>query len=187
MEKKKKLTAKQRTFVDEYLVDLNATQAAIRAGYSQRTAKEIGCQNLTKLNIAAAIDKAIMARSARTKITVDRVLKELARLAFANMFDYVRVNSDGLAYVDLSDITRDQFAAVQELNIDQYLEFENDEAREVKKVKLKLADKRSNLELIGRHLKMFTDKIEHGGELTLGQIVKDIQGRKHGILPPGED
>jgi len=71
-----KLTAKQQRFVEEYLIDLNATQAAIRAGYSPESAKEIGCENLTKPNIKAAIDKAMAERSRRTGITQDRVLRE---------------------------------------------------------------------------------------------------------------
>jgi len=63
-----KLTNKQKRFVDEYLIDLNATQAAIRAGYSEKTAKDIGCQNLAKLNIQAAFENAIAERAERTKI-----------------------------------------------------------------------------------------------------------------------
>ena len=68
------LTAKQQTFVDEYLVDLNATQAAIRAGYSKKTAKEIGHENLTKPHIAAAIEAARGDRQGRTLIDQDYVI-----------------------------------------------------------------------------------------------------------------
>lgn len=74
------LTDKQRRFVDEYLVDLNATQAAIRAGYSQKTAGQIGEQNLKKLEIAAAIQKAQAARAKRTEVTQDEVIKDLREL-----------------------------------------------------------------------------------------------------------
>ena len=69
------LTAKQRCFVEEYLVDLNATQAAIRAGYSEKTAADIGCENLTKPNIQQAIAEAMQARSERTEIEADQVLR----------------------------------------------------------------------------------------------------------------
>lgn len=68
------LTHKQQRFVDEYLVDLNATQAAIRAGYSQKTARQIGEENLSKPDILAAVDKAMADRSERTKIDQDYVL-----------------------------------------------------------------------------------------------------------------
>ena len=70
-----KLTLKQQVFIDEYLVDLNATQAAIRAGYSEKTAKEIGAENLTKLNIQNAIAAAMEERSVSTKITAEKVLQ----------------------------------------------------------------------------------------------------------------
>ena len=70
----KPLSTKQRRFVEEYLVDLNGTQAAIRAGYSPRTARQIASENLSKPDIADAIAEAQAARSQRTQITADRVL-----------------------------------------------------------------------------------------------------------------
>lgn len=72
-----KLTPKQTRFIEEYLVDLNATQAAIRAGYSVKTARKIGSENLTKPDIQAAIQIAQLARSERTQITVDKVLEDI--------------------------------------------------------------------------------------------------------------
>ena len=72
-----KLTPKQARFIEEYLVDLNATQAAIRAGYSVKTARKIGSENLTKPDIQAAIQIAQLARSERTQITVDKVLEDI--------------------------------------------------------------------------------------------------------------
>lgn len=79
-----KLTAKQAAFVREYLIDLNATQAAIRAGYSPKTARSIGNQLLTKLDIQEAIQAAMKERAKRTEITQDRVLLELSRIAFSD-------------------------------------------------------------------------------------------------------
>ena len=84
-----KLTEKQKRFVEEYLIDLNATQAAIRAGYKVDSARDIGCENLTKPNIAEAIEKALAERSRRTGINQDRVVQELARIAFVNITDVV--------------------------------------------------------------------------------------------------
>lgn len=86
-----KLTAKQQRFVDEYLIDLNATQAAIRAGYSKRTANEIGAENLAKPNIAKAISEAQTKRSERTEITQDMVLERLWGIATANPNDIMQV------------------------------------------------------------------------------------------------
>lgn len=79
------LTPKQQRFCEEYLVDLNATQAAIRAGYSEKSAKEIGCQNLTKLNIQKKISELKKEHSERTGITIDRILNGLASIAFSDI------------------------------------------------------------------------------------------------------
>ena len=90
-----KLTPKQQAFVEEYLIDLNATQAAIRAGYSKKTARQIAEQNLSKLDIQNAISNAQRERSARTNITQDAVLKRYWSIATANPNDLVvfrRVN-----------------------------------------------------------------------------------------------
>jgi phage terminase small subunit len=72
-----KLTAKQKMFCQEYMIDLNATQAAIRAGYSEDTAKEIGCQNLTKVNIQEYLQKLMKERMERVLITQEDVLKDI--------------------------------------------------------------------------------------------------------------
>lgn len=81
------LTARQRQFVDEYLIDLNATQAAIRAGYSPRTARSIGSENLTKPDIQAAVERAMAERGKRARLTADEVLDEVARIAFSDIRD----------------------------------------------------------------------------------------------------
>ena len=81
------MTEKQKRFVEEYLIDLNATQAAIRAGYSPQTAYSIGEENLRKPEIKSRIDKAMAERSRRTGINQDRVLQELARIGFAKITD----------------------------------------------------------------------------------------------------
>ena len=80
-----KLTPKQARFIEEYLVDLNATQAAIRAGYSARTANRIGPENLSKPVIAEAIQIAQLARSERTQITVDKVLEDIELIKLTAM------------------------------------------------------------------------------------------------------
>jgi len=79
----------------EYLVDLNATQAAIRAGYSRRTARAAGCENLTKPDIKAAISGEIEARKERLSIKADRVVQELALIGFSGMADVIEVDGSG--------------------------------------------------------------------------------------------
>ena len=156
-----KLTPKQAAFVQEYLVDLNGTQAAIRAGYSPRTANEQAARALAKASIQAAIQAAMKKREERTQITQDKVLKELAMLGFANMGDYMRTTADGDPYLDFSKLTREQTAALQEVTVDDYLDGRGEDARAVRKVKFKLADKRAALVDIGKHLGMFTEKLDH--------------------------
>jgi phage terminase small subunit len=153
----KKLRGKQAVFRDEYLVDLNATAAAERAGYSD---PNYGRQLLTNPNVAAAIHEALAERSQRTQITADRVLEEIAKLAFSNIGDYHRISSEGEPFVDLSNLSRDQMAALTELQVEDYTDGRGDNSRDVRRVKIKLADKKAALELLGRHLKLFTDKVD---------------------------
>jgi phage terminase small subunit len=166
-ESMRKLTNKQKTFVSEYLVDLNATKAAERAGYSKKTAASIGQENLRKPEIATALAEKQAARFQKADITADRVLSELALLGFANMLDYIQVGSNGEARVDLSKLTREQAAAIGEIAVEEFTErtgedengkptFEN-----VKRTRFKLTDKRAALVDLGKHLKLFTERLEH--------------------------
>lgn len=152
------LTPKQAAFCREYLIDLNASAAARRAGYSPKTADRVGHQNLKKLEIATEIQEAMQKRSERTQITADRVLTELARLAFSNLLDFFRVTPEGEPAVDLTAATREQAAALTELMVEDFKDGRADEARDVRRVKIKMADKRQALELLGRHLGLFDAK-----------------------------
>ena len=159
-----KLTAKQKKFVEEYLIDLNATQAAIRAGYSTESAKEIGCENLTKPNVKAEIDTAIAERSRRTGINQDRVLRELAKIAFVNPNDVINFRD---ATVKMT--SEENLAAIASIKVKEIPgEYGNATEREVK-----LYDKLRALDLLGRHLGMFKDKIEINGDMGV-KIVDDI-------------
>jgi phage terminase small subunit len=158
------LSPRQARFIEEYLVDLNATQAAIRAGYSARTARSIGQENLTKPDIAAAIEAAQRSRSARTGITTDMVIAELAKIGFANMADYMKPTPGGDPYLDFAALTRDQAAALQEVTVEDYIDGRGDNARDVRRVKFRLADKRAALVDLGRHLGMFVNKHQHTGK-----------------------
>jgi phage terminase small subunit len=166
-----KLGKKQALFVKEYLQDLNATQAAIRAGYSAKTAHDIGWENLRKPVIAAAIAVEMEKRSERLEISADRVVAELAKLSFANMLDYMRVGHGGNPTLDFSALTRDQAAALSEVTVEEYTDGHGEEALGVKRVKFKLADKLAALNSLGRHLGIFNDKLELTGKLTLEQLV----------------
>lgn len=146
-----KLKRRQQRFVDEYLVDLNATQAAIRAGYSPRTAGEMGAENLKKPHIALAIQEAQQARANRTEITADRVLKGIARLAFSDIRNMFTPDGRLRAVTDLDDATA---AAVSSVKVVTRPAGENpDGTREVEYVhEIKLTNKDASLDKLMRHL-----------------------------------
>lgn len=148
-----KLTPKQERFCEEYIVDLNATQAAIRAGYSERTANEQGAQLLAKLSIQQRMQELQAERSKRTEITQDRVVKELAAMAFAKATDYAQITSNGVALTPTAHLTPVQQAAITGIK-------ETQSGIEVKLDKIKA------LELLGRHLGMFNDKLELSGAVA---------------------
>lgn len=167
------LTPKQRAFVSEYLVDLNGTQAAIRAGYSARTANRTASDLLSKPDIAAEIHDLFAAREKRLELKQDRVVLELLRLAMANMGDYVSwgtdVESDDegrptdhhsyVRIVPSEDLSQDQLAAVQEVS----------EVRRpdgTVEVKFKLHDKCGALNSLAKHLGMFIERHKVDGDLT---------------------
>ena len=162
-----KLTPKQARFVQEYLIDLNAAQAAIRAGYSAKTARVIGHENLTNPDIAAAIEKAMAERAERTRLTADWVVDELRKLAGANMADYMRSTPEGDPYLDFSSLTRDQTAALAEVTVEDFVDGRGEDARAVKRVKFKLHDKREALVDLGRHLGLFEIKHRIAGKIEV--------------------
>jgi phage terminase small subunit len=169
--KERELTPKQQMFVREYLVDLNATQAAIRAGYSAKTAEEQGYQLLRKTSVQAAIQLGMDARAQSIEINATRVLKEIGRLAF---FDPRKLlNADGTPK-PIHELDDDTAAAVAGVEI---VTKGNEDLGYADILKIKLADKSKNLEMLGRHLKLFTDKIEVdvGGELA--QRMKEARER----------
>lgn len=151
MAKKAKLTEKQQRFVDEYLIDLNATQAAIRAGYSVKTANEQGSQNLAKLSIQQAIAEQMAERSKRTGINQDRVVLELAKIALVKMTDIV--DSQGRIK---SDASPDDLACIESV---KYKKSESDTGSSVER-EVKIASKLKALELLGKHLGMWNDKLD---------------------------
>ena len=142
-----RLTDKQKRFVEEYLVDLNATQAAIRAGYSEKTAEQMGYQLLQKTSVQEAIQLAMAARSERTEITQDMVLRELAAIGFSRATDFVKIKQNGTVVLTPTD----------ELNLEQRCVIASiKEGRHG--VEVKLHDKLSALHLLGQHLGMFSRK-----------------------------
>ena len=171
------LTAKQKRFVDEYMVDLNATQAAIRSGYSAKTARSVGSENLTKPDIASAIEKRQKRLADKYEVNQERIVAELARIGFSNMQDYMRANSDGDPFLDFSNLTRDQAAALAEVTVEVFKDGRGEDARDVRRVKFKLHDKRAALVDLGKHLGMFKERVEHTGKDGGPIETKDVPAR----------
>lgn len=145
-----KLTAKQQRFVDEYLIDLNATQAAIRAGYSTKTANEQSSQLLAKLSIQEAIGSAMANRSKRTGVNQDRVVQELAKIAFVKMTDIV----DDQGRIKKT-ATADDLSCIELVKFKKTTGKVSGIEREVR-----IAPKLKALELLGKHLGMWNDKLD---------------------------
>lgn len=157
------LNPRQAKFCEEYLVDLNGTQAAIRAGYSPngRAPAEVAYQNLRKPQIAEAIAKLM---ALRPGITQTRIVDELALIGFARMGTYITIQEDGSAYVDLAGKTDEDLAAIGELTSEEYTEGRGDDARKVKRVKIKLSDKQAALERLAKITGISKDRHEVTGK-----------------------
>ncbi len=145
------LNDQQIRFCEEYIIDFNGTKAAIRAGYSEKTAASQASQLLTKLNIQNKIAKLIEKRSKRTEITQDKVLSEIAKLAFSDMNNYAQWGKDGVTLKDSSELSPEQTAAVSEVS--------ESTTKDGGTIKFKLHDKKGSLELLGKHLGIFQDAV----------------------------
>ena len=155
-------------FVREYLVDLNATQAAIRAGYAVRSAGQQAEVLLKNHEIAAAVQHEMNRRAERTGITAEVVLQELLRLARADISE--AFNEDG-TLKPIKQIPEDVRRAISAVEVDELFEGRgNDRAHVGYTRKVKFWDKRGALELLGKHLKLFTDKVEHSGSVSYAVV-----------------
>ena len=148
---KRQLSEQRQRFVDEYLIDLNGTQAAIRAGYSVKTAQEQASRLLSNVMVQQAIAKRMAERSKRTGINQDRVVLELAKIAFVKMTDIV--DDHGRIKGTATD---DDLACIESI---KYKESDNEFGGSVER-EVKIGSKLKALELLGKHLGMWNDKVD---------------------------
>ena len=170
----KELTRKQQLFVAEYLIDLNATRAAISAGYSKRTADKQGHQLLENPRIAEQISKKHGKTLQKLEISSERVLAELSKLAFYDPTAFFEYDGSLKQIKDLDPTTRMAIAGLEVTELFEGKDVPNGEQQKTVYgllKKIKMTDKLRALELIGKHLKLFTDKIEHSGKVTLEGLV----------------
>ena len=167
-DRKPKLTNKQKIFIAEYLIDLDGTQAAIRAGYSKKSANAIAGENILKPHIRAIIDEAIEERRKKLSVTAESVIAELALIGFADMSDFVKVSDGGAVQViPLDELAESKSRIIKKIK----------EKRTIKTLKgtkdqpdgemvlddtveFELCDKVKSLELLSRHLGILHDKHE---------------------------
>jgi phage terminase small subunit len=177
------LTPKQQRFVAEYLIDLNATQAAVRAGYSKRTAHVIGAENLTKPDIALAIREAQDERAERVKVSQDDVLRELLIILKSDVRDF-HCDDDG--NLTLREGAPDEaWRAVSSLKhriIERGGKTPDDEQFTVREVEFKLWNKNDAIDKCMRHLGAYAaEKHEHSGSLKLEDLLAESRnGAAHG-------
>ena len=144
----KPLTARQSTFVQEYLVDLNGTQAAIRAGYSKRSAECTASRMLRNAKVVTALQKAMAERSKRVQVSQDRVIEELALVAFSNLGDFVEWGPDGIKIKDTAgDLNDEQKRCVAEVS--------ETRSEHSATIRFRLHDKIAALDKLARHLGMY--------------------------------
>lgn len=148
---KRQLSEQRQRFVDEYLIDLNGTQAAIRAGYSVKTAQEQASRLLSNVMVQQAIAKRMAERSKRTGVNQDRVVLELAKIAFVKMTDIV--DDHGRIKGTATD---DDLACIESI---KYKESDNEFGGSVER-EVKIGSKLKALELLGKHLGMWNDKVD---------------------------
>lgn len=169
------MTPKQRLFVREYLRDLNATQAAIRAGYSKASATTDGPRLLDNAGVREAIDSALAARELRVEVKADDVLRELLVLAATDLRDAYDENGRLLPVHEMPEHVAKAVASVK-----TFEEFEGTGADRVKVGEVrevKFYSKEKALELLGRHLKMFTDKFEMKVDGSFADMLKKARER----------
>lgn len=175
---KNQLTAKQSAFVAEYLIDLNATQAAIRAGYSKKTATETGYENLTKPHIAEAIADAQAKRAKRIEISQNRVLEEYSKLAFLNPKQFYN-DTGGL--IPIHELPDDVAAALTGMDVSTLYE-DKVPVGELKRIKF--ADKKSALDSVAKHLGMFIERkalVDSEGKDVLREVLDQVAGITRGL------
>ena len=184
------LTDKQKRFCEEYLIDLNATQAAIRAGYSPKTAEQTASRLLRNVKVQEYIAKRQKELSRSTEITQERVIKELALIAFSNNADYAHVVEKkmqveaGGALVDVLDKDGKpvMYRTVEPVLTEELTEEQKRALAVIKKgrdgLEVKSCDKVKALELLGKHLGIFTDKIEANVNDTIRSELQELLAQR---------
>lgn len=174
----RKSTIRQETFAREYVIDLNGTRAAIAAGYAEKAAHVASSQLLKNTKVQKIIQQLQAKRASKLELKAEKIDEEISRLAFSNMLDYISF-SEGDGRIDLSALTRDQAAAIQEIREDSTGGSGDGERKLIIRTTFKLADKTKNLELLCRRLGLLQDKLAVTGMEGLAERINQIRAKKH--------
>jgi phage terminase small subunit len=156
-----KLNPQQELFVRQYVLDLNATKATIRAGYSKKGASSKGSQLLANVKIKAAIEARMARRFEKVDIKADEVLALMRKFAFTDLSGVIEVRGGKTYISDTAVLTEDQMACISEIK------------QTADGVQVKLISREKMIELLGRHMGMFNDKLEHSGSLKVAHTMTD--------------
>lgn len=174
------LTDKQDAFCREYLVDLNATQAAIRAGYSVKTAPTIGSENLIKPNVQDRIAELKNERNSKVEIDAAYVLRRLVEI---DQMDVLDIMTDDMSIKPVSDWPASWRRYLSGFDLADMFEGRGEDREMVGILKkIKWPDKVKNLELLGKHIDVqaFKEKVEHSGEISLIDRIQEARKRARG-------
>jgi phage terminase small subunit len=178
MKKQNQLSPKRQKFCEEYLIDFNGTQAAIRAGYAPRTAQEQSARLLSNAIVSNHVSELRKAQADSAAITVQRVIQELSRIA---TFDIRKLyNADG-SLKNVHDLDDDTAAALIGIDASEIVSPDGELTGYLKKVKM--ADKNKAIEMLMRYFGAFNDRVEHTGQQNNVVIVLPDNGRQNGNQP----
>lgn len=164
-----KLTAKQRAWVLELPKDFNATAAALRAGYSERTARQIGSENLSKPYLMAEVEKEFEKRA----MSLDEAMARITEQGRSNIADFFGISPDGERVSLDPDMVRQQGHLIKKLKAQAVTKFnKKGDPYEYSTIEIELYDAQRALELMAKHRGALRERVEHEGEVTI--VVKYV-------------
>lgn len=177
----KPFTARQQAFIDHYCAEKNATAAAIKAGYSEKTARAIGSRLLTDVDIRDEIDRRLFEEAEKLQITAERIRSNLYDIANGSVAHFIKIQDDGTPVVDFSGMTPQTAAALASVTVEEFKDGRSDK-REVRRIKFAMADRVKANELLGRHFGLFTEQHEHRHthQHLIGLILDEIDEETRG-------
>lgn len=174
------LTHRQQQFVLHYVILKNATAAARKAGFSKKTAMAQGSRLFRNVAIRAEIDRRLTKTVAKLDITAEKVLREIGRVAFQDMANYL--DEHGLPRDEFSGLGPDETAAIKSITVEEFMDGRSDK-RKVRRLKFALGDKAKCLEILAKHFGLIDKEKEHDlrdGVTVLGLLLREIDAESRG-------